>query len=123
MSNPVFPVLTLAALLAASPVATAAERPARAPELVAKGKASFARNCVACHGEKGEGDGPAAEALDPKPRNLAAVRLGPKAIFKVLATGKKGTAMIAFTHLPEDERWALAYFVDELAAGADAKKK
>jgi mono/diheme cytochrome c family protein len=121
MSNPVFPVLTLTALVGASPIAIAAEPPARTPELVAKGKASFERNCVACHGEKGEGDGPAAEALDPKPRNLAAVRLGPKATFNVLSTGKKGTAMIAFTHLPEEERWALAYFVDELAAGSKKK--
>jgi mono/diheme cytochrome c family protein len=123
MSKRVFAVLTIAgALMGASVIAAAAEPPARTPELVEKGKASFERNCVACHGEKGEGNGPAAAALDPKPRNLAATQLGPKAIFKVLATGKKGTAMIAFTHLPEEERWALAYFVDGLAGKPDAKK-
>ena len=125
MSKRVFAVLTIAgALMGASAIAAAADPPARTPELIEKGKASFARNCVACHGEKGEGNGPAAGALDPKPRNLAAARIegGPNAIFKVLTTGKKGTAMIAFTHLSEEERWALAYFVDGLAGKADARK-
>jgi len=30
----------------------------------------FARHCVACHGEAGRGDGPAAEQLFPKPRDF-----------------------------------------------------
>lgn len=36
----------------------------------AAGKALFASyGCVACHGEMGKGDGPAAAALTPKPRD------------------------------------------------------
>lgn len=31
-------------------------------------KPIFAEKCVPCHGEKGKGDGPAAAALNPKPR-------------------------------------------------------
>jgi high-affinity iron transporter len=79
---------------------------------------------VACHGEKGEGDGPAATSLEPKPRNLTAepIKGGPKAIFKVLATGKPGTAMIPFAHLTEEERWALSYFVDELATSSRSSR-
>jgi len=35
-----------------------------------KGKALYAQQCVSCHGASGKGDGPAAVALNPKPRNL-----------------------------------------------------
>ncbi len=35
-----------------------------------KGKALFAQICAACHGTAGKGDGAAAAALNPKPRDL-----------------------------------------------------
>lgn len=35
------------------------------------GKAIFETNCVVCHGTEGHGDGPSAEALDPKPADLS----------------------------------------------------
>lgn len=31
----------------------------------------FKKKCLVCHGENGQGDGPGAAALDPKPRNFA----------------------------------------------------
>jgi mono/diheme cytochrome c family protein len=34
------------------------------------GKQIFSQVCTPCHGPEGKGDGPAAVALDPKPRNL-----------------------------------------------------
>ena len=37
----------------------------------AKGKETFNNTCVACHGAEGKGDGVAAAALDPKPRDLS----------------------------------------------------
>src|SRR5712692_7079762 len=38
-----------------------------------KGKEKYIENmrCSACHGESGHGDGPAAVALNPKPRNFS----------------------------------------------------
>ena len=36
---------------------------------VAKGKACYQANCAVCHGSGGKGDGPAAVAMTPKPRN------------------------------------------------------
>jgi len=36
----------------------------------AKGAETYKLYCVACHGEKGAGDGAAAVALNPKPRNF-----------------------------------------------------
>lgn len=35
-----------------------------------KGKAQFVQNCASCHGQAGTGDGAAAAALNPKPRDL-----------------------------------------------------
>lgn len=38
---------------------------------VTAGQAIFDTNCASCHGPKGQGDGPASAALNPKPANLA----------------------------------------------------
>ncbi|MBI3989236.1 MAG: cytochrome c [candidate division NC10 bacterium] len=36
-----------------------------------KGKEIYTKFCASCHGPSGRGDGPAAAALNPKPRNFA----------------------------------------------------
>jgi mono/diheme cytochrome c family protein len=108
------PSLVAAAALALAVQARAADAPKKTPELVEKGKASFAKYCASCHGATGAGDGPASKALKPPPKNLAAVTGGAPAVFETLSNGVKGTAMIAFKHLSEPDRWALAYYVDSL---------
>jgi cytochrome c553 len=40
-------------------------------EATTVGEALFQTNCATCHGETGEGDGPAAAGLDPAPASLA----------------------------------------------------
>jgi high-affinity iron transporter len=117
-TRPASILLALGALLAGTPAAGATP-PARTPALLERGQASYARNCVACHGPKGEGDGVAAKALKPKPRNLVTEPLpgGAAEVFAVLGAGVKGTGMIAYKHLSEEERWALAYYVAGLAGG------
>lgn len=50
--------------------APAASESAASPEVLAAGKAVYETNCASCHGPNGMGDGPAAAALDPKPRNF-----------------------------------------------------
>ncbi|HEX9289524.1 MAG TPA: cytochrome c [Anaeromyxobacteraceae bacterium] len=104
--------------------ARAAAPPKRTPELLEKGRVSFKLNCASCHGETGKGDGVSAQALDPKPRNFAVGRFKygakPPQIFATLGKGIPGTAMIAFTQLPDEERWALAYYVSELRGRARA---
>jgi mono/diheme cytochrome c family protein len=56
---------------AQAPVATAA--PTAAPAAVPAGSAEarkvFKSRCIVCHGQSGQGDGPGAAALTPKPRN------------------------------------------------------
>lgn len=37
---------------------------------LARGRALFQTHCVSCHGEHGEGDGPAATGMTPAPANL-----------------------------------------------------
>jgi mono/diheme cytochrome c family protein len=117
MWRTLLPLFVTAAVLTFTKGLRAAEAPRRTPELVAKGKAAFVEYCATCHGLTGEGDGPASETLKPPPRNLATAppKGGARAVFRVLNTGVEGTAMFAFTHLPEEERWAIAYFVESLA--------
>lgn len=121
--------LAAAGMLLSGP-ARAAEPVKKTPQLLEKGKVSFELNCASCHGPKGEGDGVASAALTPRPRNFVtdSFKNGSKVteIFDTVAKGIPGTAMIGFTHLPEDERWALAYFVADLKGGKSAphaKKK
>jgi mono/diheme cytochrome c family protein len=120
MTTKWIPALAIATALLSAPAARAGDTPKKTPELVEKGKASFAKNCASCHGKGGEGDGPAAKALKPPPENLVThpMKGGAPAVFEVLGKGVKGTGMIAFKHLSEDERWALAYFVEGLGRAA-----
>ncbi|MBL7685913.1 MAG: c-type cytochrome [Deltaproteobacteria bacterium] len=89
------------------------------PALLAKGKELYAQNCTSCHGASGQGDGPAAGALNPKPRNFtqdAGWKNGrsPAQIFKTLTKGLEGTSMASFSTLSTEDRWALVHFVESL---------
>jgi cytochrome c oxidase cbb3-type subunit III len=57
----------------------------------AKGKETFNTTCASCHGTEGKGDGVAAAALDPKPRDLSDAAyvstLTDEHIFKVVKEG------------------------------------
>ncbi|MEZ0232997.1 MAG: FTR1 family protein [Methylophilaceae bacterium] len=78
----------------------------------------FAANCMACHGATGHGDGQLAANLDPKPSNFhdeARMRLRSiYGLYNTITLGVGGTPMRALTDLPEDERWALAFYVSSL---------
>jgi mono/diheme cytochrome c family protein len=53
----------------AAPPSGAADTASAAPD-AARGKIQFENYCVSCHGPRGEGDGPVAATLDPKPARL-----------------------------------------------------
>lgn len=108
--------LVVLAVLTISTFAFAQVKPMKStPELLAKGKTSFTTNCAVCHGEKGDGNGPAGAAMSPKPRNFAKDKFKkgdkPEQVFQSITKGLEGTAMAPFGHLPEDERWGLTYYV------------
>jgi mono/diheme cytochrome c family protein len=110
--------LLVAAIAAAFAVTAGAAAPKRTPEVVAKGKSSYETNCSACHGDGGRGDGVAGAALEPKPRDLVAGKfkrgVALAQVYETLEKGIDGTTMTSYAHLPEEERWALAYYVLEL---------
>lgn len=85
----------------------------------------YAQQCGACHGPAGRGDGPAAANLNPPPiaftdANRAAQR-SPFALYEVISQGLKGTAMTSFSALPEQDRWALAFYVGSLAYSPESR--
>ena len=94
------------------------EIPERSPSL-ARGRDLFKRECAACHGELGRGDGPAGRALTPPPPSLAdPARLASAtaiSYYQRITMGVNGTAMPAFeARLPLEDRWALAAYASTL---------
>jgi len=89
----------------------------------------FQQNCAACHGASGQGDGPAAAGLEPAPTNFSdrerANNRSLLGLFDAVSDGIDGTAMASFSHLSEEERWALTFYVGSLAfnGGADSEQK
>lgn len=102
-------------LLKAYPVPLA---PAQLPDL-RRGDELFQTNCAACHGATGQGNGPAAAALDPKPVNFTdRSRARQRSVFaleQVIDQGISGTGMQSFASLPAQDRWDLAFKVGTLA--------
>jgi mono/diheme cytochrome c family protein len=43
-------------------------------DAIAEGQELYQQNCVSCHGPTGQGDGPAASALEPEPADLGIVQ-------------------------------------------------
>ena len=112
------------------PVAVTPQRP---PDL-ARGRLLYQQSCASCHGAAGHGDGPAAAGMEPAPidfHDLARARQRSLyGLYNTITLGVAGTGMASFSHLPADDRWALAFhvgslFADEpmLAAGAAAWEK
>ncbi len=92
-------------------------------ELLVLGKSVYERRCVGCHSAKGDGKGPSAEFLDPRPRDFT------KGIFKFRSTPGKdslptdadlfitvthglwGTAMPTWAEISGRERAAVIQYI------------
>lgn len=91
---------------------------------IAAGKQTFDTLCATCHGPEGNGDGVAAEGLDPKPASLS-----DRMMMRELSDGylfwrvSKGGTMEPFNSamppwesgLSEDERWQVVSYIRTLA--------
>jgi copper transport protein len=91
------------------------------PETVAAGRAIYRERCVACHGDRGRGDGPAGAALLPWPADLVlhVPQHTEGELFYYVSRGIPGTAMPAWDRvLSERERWEVVHYLYALAAGA-----
>lgn len=83
---------------------------ATSPEEIAGGQALFAENCVACHGEAGDGSGleGAADFTD----QAFMANEDPAEFFEKIVEGVEGTAMPAWGEaFTEDEIWSLVNYV------------
>ena len=86
------------------------------------GREVYGTYCVGCHGEKGDGNGPAARFLDPKPRDFRVGRIkfayvasgeapGDDDYLRVISHGLLGTAMPSFALLTAQERDAVVAYL------------
>lgn len=131
-SKPVFFAaagLTAAAMLLASGVS--AQNSGATPErmsslemaeLLKSGEELYVMHCAGCHGVKGDGRGPAARWLNPKPRDFRdgvfKFRSTPSGalptesdLMRVLTGGLPGTSMPAWHLLPERGRFAIVTYL------------
>lgn len=103
--------------------ATPAPTPAEPAAEEVSGRAVFSANCATCHGENGEGNGPAAVGLEPPPADLTDGRWvtgdgSLEAIENTIENGSPGTAMIAWKGtLSEAQIDAVARYVKSLSEG------
>lgn len=92
--------------------------PTNVPD-VQLGAKVYAANCASCHGTAGNGDGPAGKALDPPPIAFTdkerASQRSLFALYQAVSQGIAGTAMPAFGHLSDDDRWAVATYLGTFA--------
>ena len=99
------------------------------------GKAVYERKCLLCHGEKGDGKGPAAELLLPKPRDftkgLYKIRTTATKVptdqdlFRIVTDGMPGTSMPSWAVLPDRDRHNVVAYIKTFAADVfkEAPKK
>ena len=93
------------------------------PELIAKGKDLFTKQkCANCHGESLRGDGELSDSLFDAWKHAVFVHditvpsyykggFAEEDIFRTLSSGLDGTPMGAYSHLPENDRWALVHYI------------
>ncbi|MFI5398780.1 MAG: ethylbenzene dehydrogenase-related protein [Candidatus Binatia bacterium] len=112
---------SLTLLVGLPPAAGAVKQAHKAP---VKGKAVYLQHCAVCHGPNGDGKGPAAYLLFPKPRDFT------RGVFKFRSTptiptdadllrtvtqGVPGTAMPGWSNLSADDRQAVITYIKSLS--------
>jgi hypothetical protein len=110
-----------------SPARAAAKEPDRGPSV-------YAQHCAACHGPNGDGNGPAAVWLYPKPRDFSAGLFKIKStpgqslptdedLFQSVTRGLPGSSMPSFTCYSEQERRGTGQYTKRLRIFVDKSGK
>jgi mono/diheme cytochrome c family protein len=89
---------------------------AASPEVVAKGKTLYEKNCQKCHGKEGKGDGPDADP-DMPPEDLGDPARAPRnpdgTMYYKIWNGRRSPKMPAFKSegLTQEDVWTVIHFV------------
>jgi cytochrome c oxidase cbb3-type subunit I/II len=100
---------------------------ARGEDNLALGGKVYRDNCVACHGEKGDGKGPQADRLKTKPRDFTGgvykFRSTPSGslpldndLVRTITRGVRGTAMLAQLQLSKEETEAVVQYLKSFSS-------
>jgi len=94
---------------------------AASPGLLQLGKTTYEKECHACHGRNGDGEGEAAYLLYPRPRDFTTGQFRlvstwdgvptDEDLFRTISRGMPGSAMPSWAHLTEEKRWGLVHTV------------
>jgi mono/diheme cytochrome c family protein len=104
-----------------------------AADTLKEGKAVYGRYCLSCHGPEGDGNGYAAQHLDPRPRNfttgLFKWRSTPSGeiprdedLLRTVSNGLWGTAMPSWQALSPAERRAVIAYVKTFSPRFEREK-
>lgn len=89
--------------------------------VLAEATTLYTTNCAPCHGNKGRGDGPAAQALIPKPADHTSTLVQGEtdgSLFWKLSEGR--TPMPSYKKILTDkQRWELVNYIRTLGKGAN----
>lgn len=113
-------------ILAIAAPAVAVGLPSRPEPDPGRGRDLYQSRCAVCHGARGDGRGPAAASMVPRPRDftrgeyrIRSTAPGRPAtgadLYRTLSRGMPGTAMPAWSALSEADRWALVDYVQSLS--------
>lgn len=80
---------------------------------VVAGRSVYTAQCVACHGQRGTGDGPAAVALNPRPANLTnearMAQLSDDSLVQIISNGRNGMPGFEQILTPQQVREVVFY--------------
>lgn len=104
------------------------------PASLMRGKQVYMEKCAYCHGDKGKGDGPAADYSMPQPRNLTKGHIKirstsfgkiptDKDLMNVINNGLRSTTMPGWKHLPINDRKSLLIYIKSLSKKFQKFKK
>ena len=104
------------------------------PGSLSAGRAVYDQHCAACHGATGDGNGPAAVWLYPRPRDFSAGQFKIKStpgqalptdedLLQSVARGLPGSSMPSFSYLTQQEQRDVVQYVKSLTAYTDNSGK